>query len=57
MQVFLQIVAFSLQTDGSGRPVLTKGKRPKSWQRSGRVVNAFGCPRLYATNFIHVGMC
>ena len=28
MQVFLQIVAFSLQTDGSGRPVLTKGKRP-----------------------------
>ena len=29
MQVFLQIVAFSLQTDGSGRPVLTKGKRPK----------------------------
>ena len=30
MQVFLQIVAFSLQTDGSGRPVLTKGKRPKT---------------------------
>ena len=30
MQVFLQIVAFSLQNDGSGRPVLTKGKRPKS---------------------------
>ena len=28
MQVFLQIVAFSLQTDGSGLPVLTKGKRP-----------------------------
>ena len=28
MQVFLQIVAFSLQTDGSGRPVLTKRKRP-----------------------------
>ena len=27
MKVFLQIVAFSLQTDGSGRPVLTKGKR------------------------------
>ena len=24
MQMFLQIVAFSLQTDGSGRPVLTK---------------------------------
>ena len=31
MQVFLQIVAFSLQTDGSGRPVLTKGKRPKTF--------------------------
>ena len=29
MQVFLQIVAFSLQTDWSGRPVLTKGKRPR----------------------------
>ena len=29
MQVFLPIVAFSLQTDGSGRPVLIKGKRPK----------------------------
>ena len=29
MQAFLQIVAFSLQTDGSGWPVLTKGKRPK----------------------------
>ena len=29
MQVLLQIVAFSLQTDGSGRPVLTKGKRHK----------------------------
>ena len=29
MQVFLQIVSFSLQTDRSGRPVLTKGKRPK----------------------------
>ena len=28
MQVFLQMVAFSLQSDGSGRPVLTKGKRP-----------------------------
>ena len=27
MQVFLQIVAFSLQTDGSSRLVLTKGKR------------------------------
>ena len=27
MQVFLQIVAFSLQTDG--RPVRTKGKSPK----------------------------
>ena len=30
MQVFLQMVAFSLQSDGSGRPVLTKGKRPYS---------------------------
>ena len=30
MQVFLQMVAFSLQSDGSGRPVLTKGKRPKT---------------------------
>ena len=30
MQVFLQIVAFSLQLDGSGRPVLPKGKRPKT---------------------------
>ena len=29
MQVFLLIVAVSLQLDGSGRPVLTKGKRPK----------------------------
>ena len=29
MQVFLQIVAFSLQIIGSDRPVLTKGKRPK----------------------------
>ena len=29
MPVFLQIVAFSLQTDvSSGRPVLSKGKRP-----------------------------
>ena len=27
MQVFLQIVAFSLQNDGSGRPGRTKGKR------------------------------
>ena len=27
MQVFLQIIAFSLQTDGSGQPVMTKGKR------------------------------
>ena len=25
MQVFMQIVAFSLQTDGSGQPVLIKG--------------------------------
>ena len=30
MQVFIQIDAFSLETDGSGWPVLTKGKRPKS---------------------------
>ena len=29
MQVSLQIVAFSLQIIGSGRPVLTKGKRSK----------------------------
>ena len=29
MQLFLQIAAFSLQTDGSGWPVLTKRKRPK----------------------------
>ena len=29
MQVFLQIVAFSLQTDWSGQPVLKKGKRSK----------------------------
>ena len=28
MQVFLQIVAFSLKTDESGRPVLTKRKAP-----------------------------
>ena len=35
MQVFIQIAAFSLQTDGSGRPVLTKGKRPKSFQIPG----------------------
>ena len=28
MQVFLQIVAFSLQIIGSDRPVPTKGKRP-----------------------------
>ena len=27
MQVFLQIVVFSLQTDGSGRPVLKKGSK------------------------------
>ena len=31
VQVFLQIVAFFLQTDRSGRPVLTKRKRP--WTR------------------------
>ena len=31
MQVLLQIAEFSLQTDGSGQPVLTKGKRPKRW--------------------------
>ena len=30
MQVFLQIVAFSLQTDGSGQSVPTKGKCPKN---------------------------
>ena len=30
MQVFLQMVAFSLESDGSGRPVLAKGKRRKS---------------------------
>ena len=30
MQVILHIVAFSLQTGGSGRPVLTKGKRPNT---------------------------
>ena len=35
MQVFLEIVGFSLQTDGSGRLVLTKGKRPKSFQMPG----------------------
>ena len=27
MKAFLRIVAFSLQTDGSNRPVLTKGKK------------------------------
>ena len=32
MQVFLQIVAFSLQADGTYRPVLTKGKRTKTIQ-------------------------
>ena len=31
MQVLLQFDAFSLQTDGSGQPVLTKGKRSKRW--------------------------
>ena len=30
MQMFLQIVAFSLQNDGSGRPALTKGKLSKT---------------------------
>ena len=30
MQVFFQIVAFSLQKDGSGWPVFTKGKHVKS---------------------------
>ena len=30
MQVFLQMVAFSLQNDVSGRPVLTKGKHPET---------------------------
>ena len=30
MQVFFQIVAFSSQSDGSGRPVLTKGQCPNS---------------------------
>ena len=30
MQMFLQIVEFSLQIDRSGRPVLTKGERPKT---------------------------
>ena len=29
MQVFLQFVSFSLQTDGSGWLVLTKGKCPQ----------------------------
>ena len=29
MQVFPQIATFSLQIDGSGRPVLTEGKHPK----------------------------
>ena len=29
MHVFLQIVAFYLQTDWSSRPVFTKGKRPR----------------------------
>ena len=33
MQVFGQIVAFSLQTDGSGRPFLTKGKLPKKLRK------------------------
>ena len=28
MQVFLQIVAFSLQTNGSGQPVMKKRKAP-----------------------------
>ena len=30
MQVFLQMVAFSLESDESGGPVLANGKRPKS---------------------------
>ena len=34
MQVFLPIVAFSLQIVGSGRPVLTKGKFPKRSRRT-----------------------
>ena len=34
VQVFLQIVAFCLQNDGSGQPVLTKGKRPKIYYGS-----------------------
>ena len=49
MQVFLQIVAFSLQIIGSDRPVLTKGKRPKS------VVTELGtCLRqnIYVQNYI-----
>ena len=42
MQVFIQIVLFSLQTDGSGRPVLTKGKRPytqskQPWDRKSKL--------------------
>ena len=30
MQVILQVVSFSLKTDGCRRPVLTTGKRPIS---------------------------
>ena len=39
MQVFLEIVGFSLQTDGSGRPVLTKGKRPKLRTPNAALIN------------------
>ena len=35
MQVLLQIVAFSFQNDWSGKPLLTKGKRPKKHNADG----------------------
>ena len=44
VQVLNQIVAFTLQTDGFGQPVLTKGNRPKTdffWSRSQTYWNLF----------------
>ena len=38
MQLFLQIVVFSLQTDGSGRPVLTKVESFSHFVRNREIV-------------------
>ena len=50
-QVFLQIFAFSLQSVGSGPPILSKGKRPETIKRENTTLKSKNLKKRFSRNF------